>query len=32
MFLTWILLAACAAVAFVYVKKRRQRKASMANG
>jgi hypothetical protein len=31
MTLTWILLAACAAIAFVYVKKRRQRKASMAN-
>jgi hypothetical protein len=29
--MTWILLAACAAVALVYVKKRRQRKSSMAN-
>ena len=28
----WILLAASAAIGFVYVKKRRQRKASTANG
>ena len=28
--MTWILLAACAAIAFVYVRKRRQRKASTA--
>jgi hypothetical protein len=28
--MVWIVLAACAAVAFIYVKKRRQRKASMA--
>jgi hypothetical protein len=29
--MTWILLAACATIGFVYVKKRRQRKASTAN-
>jgi hypothetical protein len=29
--MSWIFLAAFAAVAFIYVKKRRQRKASIAN-